>query len=255
MVSELNRGLLLHLLTGAATRIDRARMSTAVTVVLLGTDDLAVLSSALRGLAERRYAIDDKLVLALYTRCPPRLKVPLACAPVVRRLPPGAFRRIFPDAYRRARTVRARQEMALTLESFLQVHPWHARDYEAEILGFLRSHREELNLRGLVMAGYLPRLSQADLALMKRGLRGSAAQRMNSLNGFCLLLQRHRELDPAVLAACTSAEMRTLGVRLSRGDPDELVRGNARQFLRALAKLTRNPVPGRAKRGTADGQA
>ncbi len=171
---------------------------------------LQAVGDAIKGLERGHYRLDAKLVEDLYRACSPRQKVELALTPVLSRLPPNVFKRIFMDAHRRARPAE-KHPLAISLHAFLDRHPRRANEYAREILELLRSGDRNLFIIGVgLVSAFFEDISEKDLQRVKRTLKRDKYLRLSALHGLASLLSRQRRVSARVSTFLLSAEIRRL---------------------------------------------
>lgn len=214
------------------------KRNTIITTILLISESPELTSRCLQNTEGGAARIDEDLVLGLYAAGDRKIRLALARSPVLCRLPPRSFRKIFDEVYGRADlTVMERQSLTWQLDGFLRLNPRQALSFERTILELLRSPRLELRARALPLVGLLDQLDAPTLALLTRNLKArNPSLRVNALGGFHRLIERRGRLAPHVRDFLASAAFRAQVSELCRSDPDEMVRHNARSVLHALGR-------------------
>lgn len=238
--------LLLELPRGWTDR----RKENAIATSLLMFAPVIEAMRARDGLECGRFVLDVGLFKDFYQACPKPMRPRLLASPPAKYLPPAEFRRMFKTTYgQQGLTLEERTRLAGTLEAFLCQHPRLAPDYEDIILGMLRSSSLGLCLQGLSMAGsFLVRLGPQELARIRKRLTSSnAALRHNALLALRFLLARRDEIDPSVLAFCTSDALLGKIEELAEKEPESANRTHAAKLLKLSRRLARIPRPPRAR--------
>lgn len=233
---------------------DSRRSSTLFTLLLL-SDRPREIAYALDGLEHSRSGLDVKLIENLYRACTPHQRVELALAPVMSRLPPRVFERIFTGVYKWAGPY-AKHRLAIALQAFLSRHPKQAKVYRQWILEMFRSANPSLFTVGLdVLGRHLDDVSAEDLRRIARALKGSKYRRLTAVHGLTLLASRER-VPARVAAFLLSQKVRETVADIRAHDPFRHNRLAAREALAAAEdlegldgrRLFRSNQPGRRRR-------
>jgi hypothetical protein len=153
----------------ASSKLLSAKRDTALTTILLVSDDLNLWGRCLDEVDRGSARIDEEFILALHAAGNHKVKLALASSSVSSRMKPRSFRRIFNSAYARSDlTVQERRELMWNLERFLLLNPAQARIYERTILKLARSPHVNLSIRGIPMAARFARVDASTLDLSAR---------------------------------------------------------------------------------------
>ena len=223
------------------------RKENAIATSLLMFAPVAEAMRARDGLEAGRFALDVGLFKDFYQACPKAMRPRLLASPPAKYLPPLEFRQMFKATYgQRGIGLDDMARLASTLEAFLCRQPRLASDFEDIILGMLRSRTLGLCLQGLSMAGsFLTRLAPKDRARIRSRLSSSnTALRHNALLALRFLLARRDEIDPALLAFCTSDALLRKVAELAEKEPDPANRAHAARLLKLGRRLAAAGAPG-----------
>ena len=233
---------------------EEARESAIVTSLLMFGPILEAVQVR-DGVLRRRFTLDVQLFRDAYNACPVSLRPRLMASPVAQFLPPADFHRRFLPTYRQDLTGGDRLRMLGTLEAFLRHHPETAPRYEEVIHGLLRSRSPSLCASGSRMAGaFLRNLAPTEFGRLRNMLASKdSLLRHNAMWALRAFIERSKEVDPAVIAFCTSGPVLRRVETLARSDPNSTHRPIARSLLDALSsvagRMPTKPVRRRPARG------
>jgi hypothetical protein len=227
-------------LFGEPPAVRGAKRNTALTAILLASDDPELTVPCLARVDKGEARIDENLVLNLYAAGNPEARLALAGSVAVGRMKPRAFRKIFDAVYARSDlTIQQRSELVWNLDCFLALNPRQFPAYAPTLLELLRSPSPYLRDRALSIAGGFNRLEPAALAILARHLRSRIpGLRVNALDGFFALIERFDDVAPHIRDFIVSEGFREQVARMQRTDPDEAVRHNAWAVLGQLRRTT-----------------
>jgi hypothetical protein len=219
--------------------VDRARLATAATVLLLDPDD-ELSMSAIVAIDSGRCRMDGRLFSQLYAGLPARLQIALACSHAMSRLDPKTFDAIFTSVYRKKMRVLERRTLASRLWHFLDRNPSASPKFKNAIEGLMRSKESELRIQGLQLAGKLRHLEPPDLERLRAHLQSKRPfERIAAAGAFAELLRRWKQVEPVVMSFSTAPETVTVLERMRDKDTEPDARLCARYFFGALRSWQR----------------